>query len=69
MVQIVRRPAEYATDTGLTIIEFGIDDIDACHPSLSELVGHGNLAAYGDDAKADKAASAMPMRMSACTLP
>jgi 2-polyprenyl-6-methoxyphenol hydroxylase-like FAD-dependent oxidoreductase len=38
--------------TGLTIIEFGIDDIDARYPSLSQLVGHGNLAAYGDDAKA-----------------
>jgi 2-polyprenyl-6-methoxyphenol hydroxylase-like FAD-dependent oxidoreductase len=38
--------------TGLTIIEFGIDDIDVRYPSLSQLVGHGNLAAYGDDAKA-----------------
>lgn len=38
--------------TGVTIIEFGIDDIDARYPSLSQLVGHGNLAAYGDDAKA-----------------
>jgi 2-polyprenyl-6-methoxyphenol hydroxylase-like FAD-dependent oxidoreductase len=38
--------------TGVTIIEFGIDDIDARYPSLAQLVGHGNLAAYGDDAKA-----------------
>jgi 2-polyprenyl-6-methoxyphenol hydroxylase-like FAD-dependent oxidoreductase len=34
--------------TGVTVIEFGIDDIDARHPSLSQLVGHGNFAAYGD---------------------
>jgi 2-polyprenyl-6-methoxyphenol hydroxylase-like FAD-dependent oxidoreductase len=34
--------------TGVTVIELGIDDIDARYPSLSQLVGHGNLAAYGD---------------------
>jgi 2-polyprenyl-6-methoxyphenol hydroxylase-like FAD-dependent oxidoreductase len=34
--------------TGVTVIELGIDDIDATYPSLSELVGHGNMAAYGD---------------------
>jgi 2-polyprenyl-6-methoxyphenol hydroxylase-like FAD-dependent oxidoreductase len=34
--------------TGVTVIEFGIDDIDARHRSLSQLVGHGNFAAYGD---------------------
>jgi 2-polyprenyl-6-methoxyphenol hydroxylase-like FAD-dependent oxidoreductase len=34
--------------TGMTVIEFGIDDIDARYPSLSQLVGHGNFAAYGD---------------------
>jgi 2-polyprenyl-6-methoxyphenol hydroxylase-like FAD-dependent oxidoreductase len=34
--------------TGVTVIEFGIDDIDARYPSLSQLVGHGNFAAYGD---------------------
>jgi 2-polyprenyl-6-methoxyphenol hydroxylase-like FAD-dependent oxidoreductase len=34
--------------TGVTVIELGIDDIDALYPSLSQLVGHGNMAAYGD---------------------
>jgi 2-polyprenyl-6-methoxyphenol hydroxylase-like FAD-dependent oxidoreductase len=34
--------------TGVTVIEFGIDDIEARYPTLSELVGHGNFATYGD---------------------
>jgi 2-polyprenyl-6-methoxyphenol hydroxylase-like FAD-dependent oxidoreductase len=34
--------------TGVTVIELGIDDIDTRYPSLSHLVGHGNMAAYGD---------------------
>jgi 2-polyprenyl-6-methoxyphenol hydroxylase-like FAD-dependent oxidoreductase len=34
--------------TGVTVIELGIDDIDTAHPLLSQLVGHGNMAAYGD---------------------
>ncbi len=34
--------------TGVTVIELGIDDIDATNPSLSQLVGHGSMAAYGD---------------------
>jgi hypothetical protein len=34
--------------SGVTIIEIGIDDSDARYPSLSRLVAHGNMAAYGD---------------------
>jgi 2-polyprenyl-6-methoxyphenol hydroxylase-like FAD-dependent oxidoreductase len=34
--------------TGVTVIELGIDEIDALHPTLSQLVGQGNMAAYGD---------------------
>jgi len=34
--------------SGLTFIEFGIDDVDARHPALSRLVGHGKLEAHGD---------------------
>jgi 2-polyprenyl-6-methoxyphenol hydroxylase-like FAD-dependent oxidoreductase len=34
--------------SGVTIIELGIDDIDTLHTSSSQLVGHGNMAAYGD---------------------
>jgi 2-polyprenyl-6-methoxyphenol hydroxylase-like FAD-dependent oxidoreductase len=34
--------------TGITFIEFGIDDADARHPALSALVGKGKLGAEGD---------------------
>ena len=34
--------------SGLTFIEFGIDDIDACHPALAKLVGRGKLDVLGD---------------------
>ena len=33
---------------GLTFIEFGIDDVDASHPALSQLVGHGKIGVQGD---------------------
>jgi len=33
--------------SGLTFIEFGIDDVDASHPALSELVGRGKMGAEG----------------------
>lgn len=33
--------------SGLTFIEFGIDDIDARHPALSRLVGRGKLQVCG----------------------
>ncbi|WP_457337268.1 FAD-dependent oxidoreductase [Rhizobacter sp. P5_C2] len=34
--------------SGLTFIEFGIDDIDARHPPLAKLVGRGKLDVLGD---------------------
>jgi len=34
--------------TGLTFVEFGIDDIDASHPALSRLVGKGKLVVEGE---------------------
>ncbi|WP_456617365.1 FAD-dependent oxidoreductase [Bradyrhizobium sp. P5_C12] len=34
--------------TGITFIEFGIDDADARHPALAALVGRGKLGAEGD---------------------
>ncbi len=34
--------------TGITFIEFGIDDVDVRHPALSTLVGRGMLQAEGD---------------------
>jgi 2-polyprenyl-6-methoxyphenol hydroxylase-like FAD-dependent oxidoreductase len=34
--------------TGLSFIEFGIDDVDRSHPSLAALVGRGKLDAQGD---------------------
>lgn len=34
--------------SGLTFIEFGIDDVDARHPELAELVGHGKIGVEGD---------------------
>ena len=32
----------------MTVIELGIDDVDTLYPSLSQVVGHGSMAAYGD---------------------
>ncbi|TPM38118.1 NAD(P)/FAD-dependent oxidoreductase [Mesorhizobium sp. B2-3-4] len=34
--------------SGLTFIEFGIDDVDASHPALSKLVGRGKIGAEGE---------------------
>lgn len=34
--------------SGLTFIEFGIDDVDVSHPALSKLVGRGKIGAEGD---------------------
>jgi 2-polyprenyl-6-methoxyphenol hydroxylase-like FAD-dependent oxidoreductase len=34
--------------SGLTFIEFGIDDVDARHPALSRLVGRGKMQVEGD---------------------
>lgn len=34
--------------SGLTFIEFGIDDIDASHPDLAKLVGGGKIDVEGD---------------------
>ncbi|KJC45716.1 NAD(P)/FAD-dependent oxidoreductase [Bradyrhizobium sp. LTSP857] len=34
--------------TGITFIEFGIDDADTRHPALAALVGRGKLGAEGD---------------------
>ncbi|QJW97710.1 FAD-dependent oxidoreductase [Frigoriglobus tundricola] len=34
--------------TGITMIEFGIDDIDARHPALARLVGRGKMEVQGD---------------------
>ncbi|WP_085317147.1 FAD-dependent oxidoreductase [Derxia lacustris] len=34
--------------SGLTFVEFGIDDVDARHPALARLVGHGKMEAHGD---------------------
>ena len=34
--------------SGLTLIEFGIDDVDARHPALAQLVGRGKIGAEGD---------------------
>ena len=34
--------------SGLTFIEFGIDDVDARHPDLAEFVGHGKIGVEGD---------------------
>ncbi len=35
--------------SGLTFIEFGIDDIDNRHPALSRLVGRGKIGVEGDN--------------------
>jgi 2-polyprenyl-6-methoxyphenol hydroxylase-like FAD-dependent oxidoreductase len=37
--------------TGLTFIEFGIDDADASHPGLSALVGRGKAGIEGNDGR------------------
>lgn len=34
--------------SGLTFIEFGIDDVDRSHPALAQLVGRGKLEVQGD---------------------
>lgn len=34
--------------SGLTFIEFGIDDVDASHPALSALVGRGKIGVEGE---------------------
>lgn len=34
--------------SGLTFIEFGIDDVDRSHPAIAQLVGRGKLEAQGD---------------------
>ncbi|MBJ2157933.1 FAD-dependent oxidoreductase [Variovorax sp. IB41] len=34
--------------SGLTFIEFGIDDVDRSHPALAQLVGRGKLDVQGD---------------------
>jgi 2-polyprenyl-6-methoxyphenol hydroxylase-like FAD-dependent oxidoreductase len=34
--------------SGITFIEFGIDDVDACHPSIAALVGRGKMDVQGD---------------------
>lgn len=33
--------------SGLTFVEFGIDQIDACHPALAQLVGRGKVVVEG----------------------
>jgi 2-polyprenyl-6-methoxyphenol hydroxylase-like FAD-dependent oxidoreductase len=33
--------------TGITAVEFGIDDIDTCHPTLADLIGHGKIGVQG----------------------
>lgn len=34
--------------SGLTFIEFGIDDVDRSHPAIAQLVGRGKLEVQGD---------------------
>jgi 2-polyprenyl-6-methoxyphenol hydroxylase-like FAD-dependent oxidoreductase len=34
--------------SGLTFIEFGIDDVDSSHPAIAQLVGRGKLEVQGD---------------------
>lgn len=34
--------------SGLTFVEFGIDEVDTRHPALSALVGHGKVGIEGD---------------------
>ncbi len=35
--------------TGVTFIEFGLDDVDQKHPALAQLVGHGGMFAPADN--------------------
>ncbi len=35
--------------TGVTFIEFGLDDVDRQHPELAELVGHGTMHALAEN--------------------
>ncbi len=37
------------TYTGVTFIEFGLDDVDLQHPILARLVGHGSMFALADN--------------------
>jgi 2-polyprenyl-6-methoxyphenol hydroxylase-like FAD-dependent oxidoreductase len=37
------------TYTGVTFIEFGLDDVDQKHPALAQLVGHGGMFAPADN--------------------
>jgi 2-polyprenyl-6-methoxyphenol hydroxylase-like FAD-dependent oxidoreductase len=37
------------TYTGVTFIEFGLDDVDRHHPALALLVGHGTMHALADN--------------------
>ncbi len=37
------------TYTGVTFIEFGLDDVDQQHPTLAKLVGHGSMFALADN--------------------
>jgi 2-polyprenyl-6-methoxyphenol hydroxylase-like FAD-dependent oxidoreductase len=37
------------TYTGVTFIEFGLDDVDLQHPVLARLVGHGSMFALADN--------------------
>ena len=34
--------------TGITFIEFGVDDVDVRHPAVAQMVGRGKLGAQGD---------------------
>lgn len=38
-------PLQYS---GLTLLEFGIDDVDARHPEVAALVGRGKMMVHGD---------------------
>lgn len=35
--------------TGVTFIEFGLDDVDRRHPALAQLVSHGSMSAPGNN--------------------
>ena len=37
------------TYTGVTFIEFGLDDVDQRHPALAQLVGHGSMSASANN--------------------
>lgn len=34
--------------SGLTLVEFGVDDVEICHPRLATLVGRGKASAQGN---------------------